>query len=135
MVNKHVHEFDHNGECTVCDEPMSAAESTPGPWKARINKNNLNEIKIAGGYPIRTIAKVLAFPDDSEKPNARLIAAAPEMKDTIQHMLSDFAVDHTANMIAEFKTFEQHRKKEPNCTYCWHFKNAKSVLAKSEGRA
>lgn len=67
---------------------MSDVKHTPGPWKAAPEANGEWGIDSATGWGIATVAGS-AGPgpgDDESAANARLIAAAPELLETLQSL-------------------------------------------------
>lgn len=94
---------------------------TPGPWTMHQWGDNDYEINDAEG----TVCNVPGFDDDTvdrekAEPNARLIAAAPELLDRLKSMVSGAECEcDTAD--------EEH----PLCDICW----SRQVIAKAEGRS
>lgn len=75
---------------------MNKSEHTPGPWVANafhIARTNDSEIIIeqdGGSAPIATCYAIGTLSLDQSSANAKLIAAAPELLQELQRMLSVF---------------------------------------------
>ena len=66
---------------------MSTAQHTPGPWEAHADLS----VRTSDGRKVARCSATLGK-YEFEAPNARLIAAAPELLATLQFLLNDDAV-------------------------------------------
>jgi hypothetical protein len=74
---------------------------TPGPWQA-LDASEVGAIFINSGEgPVADIYAKDAWWSDSEKADARLIAAAPDLLEALSEMLESFSMDNVgANAMA-----------------------------------
>ena len=65
-----------------------SAEHTPGPWVVYDDSNNgkTNRIEIAARG--KTVARIYHSVPEEDLPNARLIAAAPDLLEALQYMVN-----------------------------------------------
>ncbi len=70
----------------------------------------------------------------TDRANAALIAAAPDLLDALRVIAVAIGDDHHTTMSAEYVSFDEHTKIEPDCSYCHAVGQAFMVIAKAEGK-
>jgi hypothetical protein len=77
-----------------------SAEYTPGPWVVYDDSNNgkTNRIEIAARG--KTVARIYHSVPEEDLPNARLIAAAPDLLEALQLTVLQLTVLHLTNPMA-----------------------------------
>lgn len=106
---------------------MSETKFTPGPWEVKPKEKNVPYLRIRGKslgrrYKIANVLSVTAEESDEDretKANAHLIAAAPEMFQTLEDVL-DALTDGGLRVLS----------KEQND---YHVRTIKRILAKALG--
>lgn len=87
---------------------MSEKKFTPGPWNVAGFDSRINEERYFGIDTLRGQMIVESFGecDSDRKANAALIAAAPEMYDTLKHYFDLIQRADYGDIVAEQKIFE-----------------------------
>ena len=90
------------------------SEHTPGPWAGRFNGHfwrvcDAKDLPVALGAASNTVFCDCRFapvrmPDSESAANARLIAAAPDLLDVLQALLSSLDDDDEANVTGMFSS-------------------------------
>ena len=95
------------------------AKHTPGPWTIQWGRNG-NEYPIAIHNGTANVVNAISRPaQDEATANAHLIAAAPEMYETLQKMVADEAFEDLCQGIGEIPSW---------------LTMARAAIAKAEGR-
>jgi len=105
----------------------SASRHTPGPWFANTMSDGSILIHPRVGISVMAFTPRKAFPEDI--PNARLIAAAPELLEALRT---------AANTLAWAAQEAEARKSLPKAVIGGirhHASQARTAIAKAEGRA
>ena len=95
-------------------------QHTPGPWRANIGNSSGAHCILANNGRRKTVCVMANTHDDDWQPNARLIAAAPDMLAALRSLL-DWGRDHTSPL-------------DPNSPHDL-LVTAHQAIAKAEGRS
>ncbi len=92
---------------------MSKTKFTPGPWVARVEDRSFcdtgDTVATEGAGKYDCFAEVFTRNDDiyEAAANTRLIAAAPELYDILEHYLGLIQKANDGDTVSEQKIFEQ----------------------------
>ena len=100
---------------------MAETKHTPGPWTA---DRQYIEKKMPPGSNRKIIAEVYWHVYDEYEANARLIAAAPELLEALELLVS-FACSRCDWTACSGSQYVEH---------CPHVENAKQLIAKAKGK-